>query len=108
MLKITLTDYCNLNTTGNVNQTFTAFPACRPKWKPGGYTRFSLINLYKAGVDIEKVMPKSVENIVVEEKAEEDVVFEFVEENAEFPGGIRAYSWQHAQPPCQDRHHRKI
>ena len=46
----------------------------------------------KAGVDIEKVMPKSVQNIVVEEKAEEDVVFHVSEENPEFPGGVRAMS----------------
>ena len=44
----------------------------------------------KAGVDIKKVMPKSVENIVVEEKAEEDVVFHVSEENPEFPGGTAA------------------
>ena len=44
----------------------------------------------KAGVDIKKVMPKSVENIVVEEKAEEEEIFEFVQENPEFPGGTAA------------------
>ena len=44
----------------------------------------------KAGVDIKKVMPNSVENIVVEEEAEEETIFEVVEENPEFPGGIQA------------------